>query len=434
MFGRVMCCWRRRLSLVLFAVLATLSAGAFAMDSYDANTGILTIPLVIVGGTAYTNVQVFVRVQNVLSVGGRNDPNAALNAPDQYSTASGQLTIGAVQVGNDIFSNVVVAAALSDVRAVGAVMSTPVAPWMALNPLGPATVGSFYSANVVAAVAPASHYTFGIDTLANGVLPTGMTIDLNGNLSGTPFATGRTDSNGHQIANTYTFGVCATDTFTRATTSPCPQAAITVNPAAPPVTLNVAKAGSGSGSVTSVPAGIACGATCSASAASGTVVTLTATPDSGSTFAGWTGACSGTGACVLTLGATTSVTATFTAAPVLADAVTPGNVTLGHAGSCTGGTLSTTFHVAAPAGITWTAAADPNTPPLGDKPLGIAPASGSGSGNVVVTITVPPQLPSSSYSSCSLTYNLDTFSNMYVTFSDGTVIGVTVYWTFVGTT
>ena len=62
-----------------------------------------------------------------------------------------------------------------------------------------------------------------------------------------------------------------------------------------PFTLTVVKAGTGSGTVTSSPAGITCGSTCSALFASGTSVTLTATADSGSTFAGWSGeGCSGT--------------------------------------------------------------------------------------------------------------------------------------------
>jgi len=79
------------------------------------------------------------------------------------------------------------------------------------------------------------------------------------------------------------------------------------------LTLTVAKTGTGSGTVTSSPAGISCGATCSASYASGTPVTLTAAPAAGSTFTGWSGGgCSGTGPCIVTLSATTSVTATFT--------------------------------------------------------------------------------------------------------------------------
>ena len=282
------------------------------MDSYDPATGILTIPLVIVGNVAYTNVQVFVPLQNVVSVGNINDPNAALTASDQYSIAFGQLTIGALQVGNTVYSDVVVAAALSDVRSVGAVMSVPVTPLMALiNPLPPAIVGKAYTATVVRAVAPNSLYTFSVDSLANGALPGGMIIDLNGNLRGTTISTGRTDVSGHQIPRTYTFGVCATDTISRATTFPCPTTSITVNPA--PVTVSVSKAGTGSGSIASVPAGIACGATCSTSVDSGTQVTLTATAAPGSTFAGWSGACAGfgTGACVVTVNANTAATATF---------------------------------------------------------------------------------------------------------------------------
>jgi hypothetical protein len=69
---------------------------------------------------------------------------------------------------------------------------------------------------------------------------------------------------------------------------------------------------SGNGSVTSSPVGINCGATCSASFASGTAVTLTPTPASGWGFSGWSGACSGSGSCVVTVNAATSVTATFT--------------------------------------------------------------------------------------------------------------------------
>jgi len=76
-------------------------------------------------------------------------------------------------------------------------------------------------------------------------------------------------------------------------------------------TLAVARAGTGSGTVTSTPSGIACGATCSASFPAGTSVTLTAAPASGSIFTGWSGACTGTGACVASMTAARSVTATF---------------------------------------------------------------------------------------------------------------------------
>jgi hypothetical protein len=68
---------------------------------------------------------------------------------------------------------------------------------------------------------------------------------------------------------------------------------------------------SGGGSVSSKPAGIDCGATCSASFDAGTAVTLTASAKTGNTFTGWSGACSGTGACPVTMSDSESVTATF---------------------------------------------------------------------------------------------------------------------------
>ena len=76
-------------------------------------------------------------------------------------------------------------------------------------------------------------------------------------------------------------------------------------------TLRVNKAGSGSGMVSSSPAGISCGSTCSHAFSYGTKVTLTATPGVGSTFRGWSGACTGTGTCTLTTNGPQSATSTF---------------------------------------------------------------------------------------------------------------------------
>jgi len=76
--------------------------------------------------------------------------------------------------------------------------------------------------------------------------------------------------------------------------------------------LTVSKVGTGGGTVTSDPAGINCGSTCSETHGSGTSVTLTATPAAGSAFVVWNGGgCSGRGTCTVTLNADTSVTATF---------------------------------------------------------------------------------------------------------------------------
>jgi subtilase family serine protease len=85
---------------------------------------------------------------------------------------------------------------------------------------------------------------------------------------------------------------------------------ITVTPAQ--FTLAVSTSGNASGTVTSSPAAISCpGGACSASFARDTVVTLTAVPTGDGTFIAWSGACSGTSACVLTITASTSVDASF---------------------------------------------------------------------------------------------------------------------------
>ena len=87
-------------------------------------------------------------------------------------------------------------------------------------------------------------------------------------------------------------------------------AALTLNIAGP--TLTVTPAGTGSGSVASNPAGISCGATCAANFSAGSVVTLSASANGGSFFAGWSGAgCSGTGSCGVTMNALQTVTPTF---------------------------------------------------------------------------------------------------------------------------
>ena len=86
--------------------------------------------------------------------------------------------------------------------------------------------------------------------------------------------------------------------------------------AQPSPLLQVNRSGTGSGKVTSTPAGIDCGSDCSENYPSFTMVTLTATPDPGSTFTGWSGAeCSGTGTCEVTVLEATTVSAEFTADP-----------------------------------------------------------------------------------------------------------------------
>ncbi|HSB69072.1 MAG TPA: choice-of-anchor tandem repeat GloVer-containing protein [Candidatus Methylomirabilis sp.] len=74
--------------------------------------------------------------------------------------------------------------------------------------------------------------------------------------------------------------------------------------------LSVSKAGTGAGTVTSSPAGITCGGTCTVSFAYGTAVTLTPAPAAGCTFTGWSGDADCSDG-VVTLTGTRTCTATF---------------------------------------------------------------------------------------------------------------------------
>lgn len=119
---------------------------------------------------------------------------------------------------------------------------------------------------------------------------------------------------------TFTATPNATSSFGGWSVAGCSTAActITVNSAlnltatftVPLVQLTVTPAAGGT--ITSSPAGIACGDSCIASFPKGSVVALTATPSVGYAFAGWTGACSGTGACSVSMGAAATVGAIFT--------------------------------------------------------------------------------------------------------------------------
>ena len=131
----------------------------------------------------------------------------------------------------------------------------------------------------------------------------------------------------------------------------------------PPMTLTVTIDGAAVGTVTSNPSGISCPGICSAGFAPGSTVALTPAPAVGSTFAGWSGDCSGTGSCSVVMDVNRSVTATFNPAPP--DLVTltvekrgpgDGTVTSDPAGISCGGTCQASY----PRGTVVTLTATPN--------------------------------------------------------------------------
>ena len=115
--------------------------------------------------------------------------------------------------------------------------------------------------------------------------------------------------------------------------------------------LTVSKNGTGTGSVTSAPSGVSCGTVCSASYPSGGSVTLTATAASGSSFTGWSGDCTGTGTCTVTMDGDHSVTANFQLVRPTLTVTKAGNgsgkVTSSPAGINCGSICSATFQLGA---------------------------------------------------------------------------------------
>ncbi len=110
--------------------------------------------------------------------------------------------------------------------------------------------------------------------------------------------------------------------------------------------LNIAKAGSGFGTVTSKPTGINCGLDCEQAYVSGTSVVLTATPREGSKFIGW----SGDKGCASTVSMTINLSCIATFNPIAAShtlTVTKsgsGTVTSSPAGIDCGGDCSQSYN------------------------------------------------------------------------------------------
>jgi hypothetical protein len=93
-----------------------------------------------------------------------------------------------------------------------------------------------------------------------------------------------------------------------------PNAATVTAPISPSLVLTLAATGSGQGSIAAEPAGIECSGGCQLPLRAGRQVSLSAVPDPGSQFVGWSGGgCSGKGECTVTMSEATSVRAGFAA-------------------------------------------------------------------------------------------------------------------------
>ena len=280
-------------------------------------------PVGAIDGTLHISV-------GVATLGGQNfgitqGPQAA---NDSFSTAYGIPLSGTV-AGNDTYPN----------GSVFAVMTGPSHGTATVNPDGsftyvPATGfgGSDNFAYQLCLPSPndalcntatvAIDVGLGSQTISFGAAPTvsvggmGM-ISATGGLSGNPV-----------IFTSTTTGICTVtgSTVTGVTAGICTIAAnqagnanyyaasqvtqsfsVTNGPA-----LTVSNTSSMFGNISSNVGGIACGTACSSNFAYGTVVTLTAIPNSGYQFAGWAGDCRGYGnTCTVTMSASQTVIANF---------------------------------------------------------------------------------------------------------------------------
>ena len=172
--------------------------------------------------------------------------------------------------------------------------------------------------------------------------------------------------------------------------------------------MTVTKAGTGTGTVSSSPAGIDCGVDCNETYLANTVVALTAVAAPNSQFTGWSGACTGTGACNVTIDATNDVTATFAlrtfSLGVTKNGTGTGTVTSSPTGINCGATCTVAFNAGSL--VTLSAA-----PAVGSNFAGWSGGGCSGTGTCIVTMDMAQTV--------TATFNLNTFALNVVTAGPG---------------
>lgn len=166
---------------------------------------------------------------------------------------------------------------------------------------------SAYS-NEVSYIAAAQVYTITASAGVGGVITPAGSVSVN---AGAEQSFTISPESGYVISDVTvdgaSVGAVSSYTFTNVTANHSVAATF----AATTYTLSVTTSGTGMGTVTTDPSGTAFTA--------GTLVTLTAAPASGSTFAGWSGACSGTSqTCAISMNSNVSVGASFVAAQTYA--------------------------------------------------------------------------------------------------------------------
>ena len=179
-------------------------------------------------------------------------------------------------------------------------------------------IAAHYAAALTAGLTVSAVGQGTVTSLPSGIDCGGSATQCTQSFTGAPTVTlTATPSSGSTFAGWSAGGCSGTSTTCMVTMNQDRSVTATFNTPTPTPqhTLSVSVGGTGSGTV-SGPS-VSCPGTCSAIYAQGSQVTLTATPATGSTFAGWSGGgCSGSApTCTVTMSSDQSVTATFNTIP-----------------------------------------------------------------------------------------------------------------------
>ena len=170
--------------LLLVSLLAVVCVSSYAADSYDASSNTLTIPLVNVNNTYYSNVKI--NVGAVVSIGSKS---SSAPAYDTYNAATNELTIPEVVVGSSTYYNVVIT--VGPILSVGASCATAAACTPSTT-----TTASIYATPATYATAIQTNY-------AAGTLSSASALTARSRYLISDSATQSTSANYLQIGNTY---------------------------------------------------------------------------------------------------------------------------------------------------------------------------------------------------------------------------------------
>ena len=170
--------------LLLVSLLAVVCVSSYAADSYDASSNTLTIPLVNVNNTYYSNVKINVGV--VVSIGTKS---SSAPAYDTYNAATNELTIPEVVVGSSTYYNVVIT--VGPILSVGASCATAAACTPSTT-----TTASIYAT-------PATYATAIQTSYAAGTLSSASALTARSRYLISDSATQSTSANYLQIGDTY---------------------------------------------------------------------------------------------------------------------------------------------------------------------------------------------------------------------------------------